>query len=252
MTKILKWEIWGAVFISSLGILLHFVFDWTGQHYLVGVFSSVNESVWEHLKLAVVPTIVWLLMERKALKMEARNFFFAKGVGLLAMPILIVVLFYSYMAIWGNNLLALDITIFFLAVIVGQFISYKIMKAPEFSQKYNKVSIISSVILITLFVIFTYFPPKFFLFRDPVSGGYGIIEKSNKDGEPNILSSWELIEQAINNCEVRSVFQAHNRDVSAEFKNGNKLTAVEPNLGDIIHMALAAEQKCGKIIMGME
>ncbi len=67
------------------------------------------------------------------------------------------------------------------------------------------------------------------------------------------MSSWEeSIEQAINNCEVRSVFQAHNRDVSAEFKNGNKLTAVEPNLGDIIHMALAAEQKCGKIIMGME
>ena len=193
MIKILKWEIWGAVFISLLGILLHFVFDWTGQYYLVGVFSSVNESVWEHLKLVVVPTVNWLLVERKALKTETHNFFFAKGVGLFVMPILIVALFYSYIAIWGNNLLVLDIAIFILAVIVGQFLSYKIMKAPEFSQKYNKASIISLVILMAIFIIFTYFPPKFFLFRDPTSGGYGIIGNGSEDGESNISLPRELI-----------------------------------------------------------
>ena len=251
MAKILKWEIWGAVFISLSGVLLHFVFDWTGQHYLVGAFSAVNESVWEHLKLAVVPTVIWLLVERKALKTETHNLFFAKGVGLLVMPILIVALFYSYIAIWGNNLLVLDIAIFILAVIVGQFLSYKIMKAPEFSQKYNKASIISLVILMAIFIIFTYFPPKSFLFHDPVSGGYGIVGKS-KDGELNNFSSWELITQAINNCEVKRVFRAHSRDVSAELKNGIKLTAIEPDLDDIIHVAVAAEQKCGKIIMETE
>ena len=251
MTKILKWEIGGAVFISLFGSLLHFVFEWSGKFWLVGAFSAVNESTWEHLKLAVVPAVIWLLVERKILKREARNFFFAKEMGLFVMPILIIILFYSYIAILGNNLLALDISIFILAVIIGQFISYKIMQVPEFSQKYNKASIALMVILVVIFIIFTYFPPKSFLFHDPVSGGYGIVGKS-KDGELNNFSSWELITQAINNCEVKRVFRAHSRDVSAELKNGIKLTAIEPDLDDIIHVAVAAEQKCGKIIMETE
>ncbi len=248
MTKILKWEIGGAIFISLFGSLLHFVFNWSGRFWLVGAFSAVNESTWEHLKLAVVPAIIWLLIERKVLKFEAKNFLLAKAIGIFAMPILIVALFYSYTAILGNNFLALDIGTFFLAVIIGQIISYKIMKASEFSQKYNLICIFAIVVLLGAFVVFTYFPPKFFLFHDPVSGGYGIIKEESKE----MNASWEAIKQAINNCEVKQVFQAHSRDVSVELKNGDKLTGVEPMLDDIIKISVEAESKCGKIIMGTE
>ena len=66
------------------------------------------------------------------------------------------------------------------------------------------------------------------------------------------ISSWALIKQAINNCEVENVWQMHDRIVKAELKNGEELAAVEPELDDIIDLAIAAEPKCGKILMGTE
>jgi len=63
---------------------------------------------------------------------------------------------------------------------------------------------------------------------------------------------WPAIKQAIANCEVESVWQTHARMVGAKLKNGEELAAVEPKLDDIIDLAIAAEEKCGEILMGTE
>jgi len=64
--------------------------------------------------------------------------------------------------------------------------------------------------------------------------------------------SWESIKQAINNCEVKEVWQMHNREVTAKLKNGEELTAIEPQLDDVMIVAESLEQKCGKVLMGTE
>ncbi len=65
-------------------------------------------------------------------------------------------------------------------------------------------------------------------------------------------AEWLTIKQAIVNCEVESVWQTHARTVGAKLKNGEELAAVEPKLDDIIDLAIAAEEKCGEILMGTE
>jgi hypothetical protein len=70
--------------------------------------------------------------------------------------------------------------------------------------------------------------------------------------EEVVVSEWEEIKNAIENCEVKQVFQAHSKEVSAELKNGQKLFAVEPDIDDIIDLAVSAEPKCGRIIMATE
>ena len=164
------------VFISLLGSFLHFTFQLSHKFWLVGIFSAVNESTWEHLKLAVVPAILWAILESKVFKLKASNFLFAKAAGIWLMPISIIIFFYGYKAILGYHNLLLDISIFILSVIIGQIISYKIMTLPEFSQRFNAISFISIIILFLVFAIFTFYPPHFFLFQDPISGGYGIIK----------------------------------------------------------------------------
>lgn len=176
MNRILKFEILGIFFISIFGSLLHFTFDLSDKYWLAGIFSAVNESTWEHLKLAVLPAVLWAVLETRFFKLKTNNFLFAKALSVYLMPVLIVTFFYSYAGILGYNLLAFDISTFIVSVAVGQMAGYKIMARPEFSRKWEKVSFLSVALLVSAFIIFTFWPPHNFFFLDPVSGGYGITE----------------------------------------------------------------------------
>lgn len=50
-------------FISILGVLLHFTYEWSNDNPAVGLFSAVNESTWEHLKLIFFPMLLLTMME---------------------------------------------------------------------------------------------------------------------------------------------------------------------------------------------
>jgi len=180
--KVLKLEVLGAIFIIFLGSLLHFTYEWSGKFWLLGIFSAVNESPWEHLKLAVFPATLWFLLERQWLKKEKiPNFVFAKVKGIFLMPTVILVIFYSYTAILGKNYLLLDILSFVVAVFAGQLLSFWIMLWPPMKKIYQQIGVVFLVLLLLAFGIFTFWTPKIFLFRDPISGGFGLEEK--KRGE---------------------------------------------------------------------
>jgi hypothetical protein len=172
---ILRWELGGIAFIVVLGSVLHFVFEWSGGAIPVAWIAAVNESVWEHLKLGFWPALIYAAVEYSRFGKSANNFHFAKTVGIYLIPITIVVLYYVYTAILGHGLLAVDIAIFVVAVIVGQLVSYKLLTASSLPERLNRFAPIALVVLGILFVLFTFYPPQFPLFRDPVSGGYGII-----------------------------------------------------------------------------
>ena len=55
----------GFVFTGVLGTLLHFVFDWTDSSAIAAVFSAVNESIWEHIKLLIYPMLLFAFWEYK-------------------------------------------------------------------------------------------------------------------------------------------------------------------------------------------
>ena len=63
-----RWEIVGLLWTLAAGNLLHFVYDWTGQSVAAGLFSAVNESTWEHMKLLAVPWILFSLAEYIAVR----------------------------------------------------------------------------------------------------------------------------------------------------------------------------------------
>lgn len=46
------------VVVSIIGTILHFLYEFSGKNLLVAMFSAVNESVWEHIKIAVMPTYI--------------------------------------------------------------------------------------------------------------------------------------------------------------------------------------------------
>ena len=67
-TRWRTWEIIGLFWTLAAGNLLHFVYDWTGSSVAAALFSAVNESTWEHMKLFITPWVLWSLVERIALR----------------------------------------------------------------------------------------------------------------------------------------------------------------------------------------
>lgn len=169
------WEIAGILFILGIGSLLHFVFEWSGGSPFVAPFAAVNESVWEHLKLAFWPAAAWMLLERGPLKTRVNNFRLAKSLGVALMPLLIVALYYFYVFLLGEHVFFLDIAIFVVAVLAGQYLSYRLMTGDERSPTANLIAPALLIALAVLFVVFTFAPPYVGLFRDGPTGTYGIV-----------------------------------------------------------------------------
>lgn len=172
--SVLRWELAGIFFIVVLGTVLHFAFEWSGGWIPIAPIAAVNESVWEHLKLGFWPALVYAALEYGRFGKSAKSFFFAKTLGIYLIPITIVVLYYAYTAILEHGLLIVDIAIFVVAVIVGQLVSYKLLIASPLPERLNRFAPIALAVLGILFVLFTFYPPQLPLFKDSVTGGYGI------------------------------------------------------------------------------
>lgn len=107
--KIKKWELWGILWIIIVGSLLHFTYEWSNKSPIVGAFSAVNESVWEHLKLGYFPLLFFSMIEYWFIRNKANSIFLAKSVGIISMELFIVIVFYSYTSITKKPLLFMDI-----------------------------------------------------------------------------------------------------------------------------------------------
>lgn len=97
-------------------------------------------------------------------------------------------------------------------------------------------------------------------FDDCVSAGFAIM-KSNPpqcataDGRTftdETNSTWDVALSALNNCEVKSVFQTHSELVTMNLKNGNKVTAYEPQIDDVMKAIAELNGRCGNILMATE
>ena len=179
--NIFRWETWGILFTVLLGSLLHFSFEFSGGWRPLGIISAVNESVWEHLKLAFWPALFWTIIGWLCLrrpKTDTRpNFLLANAVGAYIMPAVIVVIFYSYTAFTGESILAVDLSSFVIAVVIGQFVSYRLWRSWISAQSPNWLGLAMFMLGVLLFAVFTFYPPHVGLFQDPPTGGYGILSK---------------------------------------------------------------------------
>ena len=82
--------------------------------------------------------------------------------------------------------------------------------------------------------------------------GFLLFTPQSIEAPQNTEGDWEEVVSAIRSCNVKSVFQAHSREVSITLKNGDRISAVEPHIDDIIQVAMESSDKCGNIIMATE
>lgn len=165
--KLLKIQIIVAILAMIIGTILHFLYAWSGNNNIIASFSATNESVWEHLKLVFFPMLILGIIEYFFVKNITNNYIEAKTIGIFTAISFIVIFFYTYTGILGINFFLIDILTFIISIILGEWVSYKLLMVENQSNITTKI--LSAIILIFLllsFIIFTYNPPKVNLFRD--------------------------------------------------------------------------------------
>ena len=171
--RIKTWQIITVIICLILGTFLHFTYEWSRENMIVGVFSAVNESTWEHLKLIYYPMIFMAIIGYFVIGKKSQNYFGAQTVGILIAIIFTIVFFYTYTGIIGTNYAVVNISIFVVSIILGGCVTYKILKS-RIVYNVEVASIIFLIILLLSFVLYTFNPPQIQLFQDPVDNSYGI------------------------------------------------------------------------------
>lgn len=169
-----KLQTFGFLFTIVIGTLLHFTYEWSGENALVGAFSAVNESVWEHLKLIVVPMLLFGVAEYFIYGRKKENFIAVRFISILLGMAVIITVFYTYSGILGRDYLVADILLFVLAVYIAYRFSNRMLQTNRLSSKPAKgLALAGILVLLVCFTAFTFAPPHIGIFRDSTSGGYG-------------------------------------------------------------------------------
>lgn len=175
LVKVKNLQTAGFILTVLAGSLLHFVYEWSGKSKIIAPFSAVNESVWEHLKLLFVPMLLFGAAEYFIYGKNQKNFIPVRLLSILLGMGLIVTAFYTYSGIIGKNFLAADILIFVAAVYAAYRYSGKMLGTQKLSSHLAiGLAVLGTVLLIVCAFAFTFSPPHIALFRDPVSGAFGI------------------------------------------------------------------------------
>ena len=173
--NIKRWHRAGMIFTLVFGTLDHFIYHWSGENPLVASFAAVNESTWEHLKLIAAPMIFFSIIEYFIYGRNLKGFVASRVLSILSGVAAIVIIFYGYTAVIGQNYLWMDIGTFFVAVIIAWVMSFELIRNSVFlTLRSEIIARVAIAVFIVCLIVFTNEPPHIFLFQDPVTGSYGM------------------------------------------------------------------------------
>lgn len=164
--RLFHYFITGAVFVSVLGTLSHFFYEWSGGNRLIGCFAPVNESTWEHIKLLFFPMLLYTLFAGFRSRREYSCVVPALNAGNLLGSALIPVIFYTYSGILGKDNMIMDILTFYLSVAAAFWAAFKLTLRRRILP-YDRILKFCVLTLMLLFILFTFFPPEIALFHSP-------------------------------------------------------------------------------------
>ncbi|MBO5280541.1 MAG: hypothetical protein IJC32_02300 [Clostridia bacterium] len=167
------WQ-WVGFGVTSLGgTLLHYLYDWLGEAAWIAPISGVNESTWEHMKLLFWPLFIFAIVQSRFFD-DRKDFWCVKLRGTLLGIALIPILFYTYNGAVGESPDWLNIAIFFLSAAVVYIYETRLFNSERLTCKSGKSALAALCLIALLFIVFTFFTPQIDIFKDPITGTYGI------------------------------------------------------------------------------
>ncbi len=166
-------QLLGFAVTSLGGTILHFLYDWLGKAAIAAPFSGVNESTWEHMKLLFWPMFIFAIVQSFFFK-DRKEFWCVKLKGITLGLGLIPVIFYTYNGVIGKSPDWINIAIFFIAAAAAYIYETRQFNNETTRCKSQKLAFAVLCVIAVMFIIFTFATPEIGIFKDPLTGTYGI------------------------------------------------------------------------------
>lgn len=160
-----KYLIMGIPILFAIGSIFHFIYEWSGNNFLVGLIAPINESIWEHLKLVLLPMILyWTFYSLITPSINKEKWYFSLFISIITAMLTIVSFYYVYTGAFGIESLVLDIFSLALGISVGHLLGAHFYKYGFSVPIFISLSLL--VILFTIFATFTITPPNLPIFMN--------------------------------------------------------------------------------------
>ena len=167
------WQLLGFSVTSFGGTILHFLYEWLGKAAWIAPLSGVNESTWEHMKLLFWPMLLFAVVQSFFFR-DREGFWCVKLRGILLGILLIPVIFYTYNGVFGKSPDWFNIAIFFVSAAIAYLYETRLFLTKKPCCLSPKIALAILGALALCFVVFTFLTPKIGIFKDPLTGTYGI------------------------------------------------------------------------------
>ena len=164
---------WEIIVISILGTLFHFTYDLSNHNKVVALFSAVNESTWEHIKISLSATFLCSIFDGYYLGNNP-NYFVAKFVSLLCIVVLMPAIFYGYTRYTKKNIVFVDIGSFYIVIICSQLLFKLFLSISPVSYLWIYLCTLGTFAIFGFYMVVTLLPVQHFIFKDPITNEYGL------------------------------------------------------------------------------
>ena len=176
--RIKKNIIFSIPILFIIAVPIHFLYEISGKIKIIGAIMPVNESIAEHFKLATIPIIIWWISSyyilRKKVNIDLKKWIFCASISSLSILIIISAFYYTYTGGLGISLFILDVVSLLLALILGQSLALHLYKNIKITNMKFIIGILIIMAIIICTILFTFYPPHIPLFKESVTGLYGI------------------------------------------------------------------------------
>jgi hypothetical protein len=161
------------VLIHIIFVLLHYLYDWFPNDF-TAIFSGINESVYQHMKIGFFSYIVFALIEyaitRKSIT-KFRQYFFSRLFSATYLPLVMMVIYLFGPLVFGHvDNIGFEIVFANIALLATSFTTLIVegqVAKSEPGKVFRFVTIALFVLSFFQFIVFTYNLPWFDIFAIP-------------------------------------------------------------------------------------
>lgn len=153
------------ILLSIFSTLFHFLYDVT-HFFPFKIIAPMNESVWEHSKILIVPFLIFAIIYYIIKKPQRKlNYFAATAKASIIMQLVMITLYYTYSGIIGRGYLVCDIILTYVCVFIGLFTFFN---TQDKESKFPKTLISLLLLQLILIIVFTFWQPNLAIFISAV------------------------------------------------------------------------------------